>query len=367
MWLFLSTEIMFFAALIGTYIVVRFGAPLGTWPAPHDVHLVEILGFLNTAVLIGSSLTIVMSLEAARIDKARQAKKWMAVTLALGTVFLGIKLFEYNSKFAHGIYPWHRSLIHEKSDVYYAAAVRETLTAKKTELDDLRADEGELSEVDQQRLDTCNTLLNGLVKWAEITAATTDNPAVAHTALANLANSVYPLHGSDQVAILEREAQTLPKQRKDVAEEQFRLLQEQTELRKQAENPTDTGTRLAEVGARLEVIAREIKLLDDRLKAVALLQETEHGLNHRFAQEGGILRPWLLLPMMIPSGNMWASTYFLLTGFHAIHVIVGLIVFVIALRMTLNIQRAGFIENVGLYWHFVDIVWIFLFPLLYLF
>ena len=65
MWLFLSTEIMFFAALIGTYIVVRFGAPLGTWPAPHDVHLVEILGFLNTAVLIGSSLTIVMSLEAA--------------------------------------------------------------------------------------------------------------------------------------------------------------------------------------------------------------------------------------------------------------------------------------------------------------
>ena len=45
-WLFLSTEIMFFAGLIGTYIVLRFGAP--TWPAPHEVHLVEIIGVAST-------------------------------------------------------------------------------------------------------------------------------------------------------------------------------------------------------------------------------------------------------------------------------------------------------------------------------
>ena len=64
---------------------------------------------------------------------------------------------------------------------------------------------------------------------------------------------------------------------------------------------------------------------------------------------------------------MWASTYFLLTGFHAIHVLVGLIVFALMGFMTLNLARAGFVENIGLYWHFVDLVWIFLFPLLYLF
>ena len=39
------------------------------------------------------------------------------------------------------------------------------------------------------------------------------------------------------------------------------------------------------------------------------------------------LYPWLKLPMVIPGGNMWASTYFLLTGFHALHVLIGLIVF----------------------------------------
>src|SRR5262249_43961427 len=47
--------------------------------------------------------------------------------------------------------------------------------------------------------------------------------------------------------------------------------------------------------------------------------EHKHGLNDHFS--------WLKLPVIIPGGNMWASTYFLLTGFHAIHVIVGLIIF----------------------------------------
>jgi cytochrome c oxidase subunit 3 len=77
--------------------------------------------------------------------------------------------------------------------------------------------------------------------------------------------------------------------------------------------------------------------------------------------------PWLRLPIYIPGGNMWASTYFLLTGFHAIHVLVGLIVFGIMMFLPLTLARAGLVENIGLYWHFVDLVWIFLFPLLYLF
>jgi cytochrome c oxidase subunit 3 len=47
--------------------------------------------------------------------------------------------------------------------------------------------------------------------------------------------------------------------------------------------------------------------------------------------------------------------------------VVGLIAFGLALTMTLNRASAGTIENIGLYWHFVDLVWIFLFPLLYLF
>jgi cytochrome c oxidase subunit 3 len=73
---------------------------------------------------------------------------------------------------------------------------------------------------------------------------------------------------------------------------------------------------------------------------------------------------------VIPWGNMWASCYFAMTGFHALHVLGGLVVFVIILGMAmvgkLGTQHESMLEVTGLYWHFVDIVWIFLFPLLYL-
>lgn len=67
---------------------------------------------------------------------------------------------------------------------------------------------------------------------------------------------------------------------------------------------------------------------------------------------------------------MWASTYFCLTGFHALHVLGGMVTFAIILLIgamgKLTKAHAGLIENTGLYWHFVDLVWIFLFPMLYL-
>src|SRR6266481_5272612 len=78
----------------------------------------------------------------------------------------------------------------------------------------------------------------------------------------------------------------------------------------------------------------------------------------------------LHLTRVIPFGNLWASCYFAMTGFHALHVLGGLVIFVVILLAGLfgRIRRhhEGILELTGLYWHFVDIVWIFLFPLLYL-
>jgi cytochrome c oxidase subunit 3 len=123
-----------------------------------------------------------------------------------------------------------------------------------------------------------------------------------------------------------------------------------------------------------------IKVLEGRLAIIPkLLPDGEYYAPHHEGQHGehaagghgevglNAAEPWLRLPMKIPSGNMWASTYFLLTGFHAVHVLVGLFVFALVLPMRLDSKRSGLIENIGLYWHFVDLVWIFLFPLLYLF
>jgi cytochrome c oxidase subunit 3 len=64
------------------------------------------------------------------------------------------------------------------------------------------------------------------------------------------------------------------------------------------------------------------------------------------------------------------SLYFVMTGLHGIHVIVGIIVIGFMMKWSMQdiINTDDFIklENTGLYWHFVDIVWIYLFPLLYL-
>ena len=129
LWLFLSTEIMFFAGLIGTYIVLRFGVPAGSWPLPHDVHLIEKVGAFNTFVLILSSVTIVLAMEAAKTNKAKLAKVWFLITFALGGVFLAVKAGEYYSKFSHGIYPQKpRSMLYERANIYYVSAVRTRLS-----------------------------------------------------------------------------------------------------------------------------------------------------------------------------------------------------------------------------------------------
>src|SRR5215813_13059579 len=91
MWLFLVTEIMFFTALIGTYLIIRNAIPnddVLKWPTPHDVHLVEWMGAVNTFVLICSSVSVVLAHLAATKGDYKKAKLYVAITLALGGVFL---------------------------------------------------------------------------------------------------------------------------------------------------------------------------------------------------------------------------------------------------------------------------------------
>src|SRR3954452_1265259 len=119
LWLFLVTEIMFFTALIGTYILLRNSSTsiprrdeAGNvqwlaWPKPHDVHLIESIGAINTFVLICSSVTVVLAPYSLHKRNTKRAIQYVAATLALGTTFLVIKAFEYKSKIDHDILPGH--------------------------------------------------------------------------------------------------------------------------------------------------------------------------------------------------------------------------------------------------------------------
>ncbi len=71
------------------------------------------------------------------------------------------------------------------------------------------------------------------------------------------------------------------------------------------------------------------------------------------------------------SGLQFANLFFTITGFHGLHVTIGVILNIIVLIMTMTgvFERRGhylMIEKIGLYWHFVDLVWVFVFTFFYL-
>jgi cytochrome c oxidase subunit 3 len=268
MWLFLATEIMFFSGLIGAYIVLRFGS--ARWPTPHDVHLVEWMGAVNTFVLICSSVTVVLAHKVLGQGKVGEAVIYMMVTLALGGVFLVIKAFEYNAKYHHNILPGY---------------VRETVDASY------------LKDLKDKTLPQMRSIASRTPEQEKVLAGV-----------------------QEFAAHLDKDGMTV--------------------------NDNTANIKRAK---ELSAAARDAFPRDK-------YPEHEH--------------PDLWLPQMIPMGNLWASTYFTLTGIHALHVVGGLVIFVLILSLAalgrFGPQHTQFVEMTGLYWHFVDIVWIFLFPLLYL-
>jgi cytochrome c oxidase subunit 3 len=103
MWLFLVTEILFFGGLFAAYMVYRLMYPRAFAEASHELDIV--LGGINTAVLIGSSLTMAMAVWSAQLGKRGGQLLFLALTIGLGLVFLGIKAVEYSHKFEHHLVP----------------------------------------------------------------------------------------------------------------------------------------------------------------------------------------------------------------------------------------------------------------------
>lgn len=293
MWLFLITEIMFFTGLIGVYTLLRNGSPTPQepWPRPHDVHLAEIWGAVNTFVLICSSVTVVLAHFALTQGQNSRAVLLIGLSLLLGFVFLGIKAYEYSAKFQHGILPGR---VPEKLDGHGGPKYVHKI---KAELEDL-VKHGEEHHADAKTIAAAKNLLEKLPQLTprEINAAVVGTHYFEH-------------------------------------------------------KPKEYIDRLTE---------------HEQQRVMQVLNIDEKELEQGLVPEGS----HLFLSHSIPYGNMWASCYFALTGFHALHVIGGLVVFVVILIRgafgAIGARQIPMFEVLGLYWHFVDIVWIFLFPLLYL-
>ncbi len=285
MWLFLGTEIMFFTAFIGTYIVLRMGSP--GWPTSPDVTHIRIwAGALNTFVLLTSSYFVVVAHESMHSNNFAKARKFLWMTFACACLFLGIKGYEYYGKISHDILPGR---IPESSQQAMEKVVRELEAVVSARSDALLGD------------------------------PTVKEPLVT--------------------------------------------------LRDEAGKPDVDETRKNQISAVLALSEQTAKLKDDVITEAAELEGVEHQLAEmKLNEQYGSLVQGVREPHPILYGNLFASVYFLLTGFHAIHVIVGMILFALMLKLgnKLSARQCDFVENAGLYWHFVDLVWIFLFPLIYI-
>ncbi len=103
MWVFIATEVLFFGALIFGYTVYRTAYPEQFRLAGRDSLM--LLGSINQAILVTSSLTMVLAVRAAHANQQRALLRLLLATAALGFAFLGVKGYEYAQDAASHVLP----------------------------------------------------------------------------------------------------------------------------------------------------------------------------------------------------------------------------------------------------------------------
>jgi cytochrome c oxidase subunit 3 len=308
MWLFLGTEIMFFTAFIGANLVLRIGSP--GWPTDPDVTHIKIwAGGLNTFVLITSSYCVVIAHEAMIAKNFKKARVYLAWTFALSCLFLGIKGSEYYGKFDHDILPGH---IAENDEQAINKVTREMEAAVNSQM-----------------------ARHGLKGKALADKRTALQAAIGKQSGGN----------KTQLQVLA------------VFDAEF------AELKRHARDNVSLSIPFSKFEERRKTLTAGAKL-----PPLTLHEVQEHVTKLKADEQLKSLMSSVHDPHPIPYGNLFASTYFIMTGFHALHVVIGMILFGMVLMQgsKLDSNWNDWVENSGLYWHFVDLVWIFLFPLLYI-
>ncbi|MBV9462889.1 MAG: heme-copper oxidase subunit III [Verrucomicrobiae bacterium] len=102
-WLFLASEVMLFGGLFATYIVLRTQSL--DWHPGRWFDLNIPIGTFNTAVLISSSITMVLAWANLKLNNFKMFRLFMGITILCGAIFLGVKSVEYTEKFRHHHFP----------------------------------------------------------------------------------------------------------------------------------------------------------------------------------------------------------------------------------------------------------------------
>lgn len=312
MWTFLATEILMFGGLFCAYAVYRYNNPDVFRYSEH--HLDTTLGAVNTVVLLTSSLTMALAVRAAQLGRTKQLCILLSLTLLGGFGFMGIKAVEYYDKYEHVLMPGSYNR-------YDRAGNPEAFQHALPEILGL-AGHDEAAEFVAE---------HGISDSEEATHAAASDPEGEESTQAEAAAPA----GADETV--------------DEAAAQVALNQRLARIDPSYIDPNagqDDAARIRPSFATTTGI-------------VAAEREAAYGVAYTdlSVKEQSNVKAFF-------------SIYFMATGLHGIHVLVGMgLIGWILLRSAAGAFGPAYftpVDLVGLYWHLVDLIWIFLFPLLYL-
>ena len=397
-WLFLASEVMLFGALFSSYVLLRVGAEPGTW----SMGLMDLyVGAGNTMVLIASSMFVVLAWAELKQGNLAGYKKWKWATIACAVLFLCVKWgYEWPSKFKHyDVWLNNATVLHEKFDEGYHEVASHGEHADDEHEHGDAAHGGDVEKYVEkiyttrffkERSEASHAAFDDA--WRNGTLALSGHINAYEEAQIDVRITGWKADaGVSEDAAAEALVKQLAKQdtedtegAEDAAGLRLNggLLSEKTDYdtAKRAESALgQAGFTVALSVADYKTVKAHpwmwrTKRVTEDIGGKPRVSSIVFGLDHSHHQEitldvGDIKR----LSAYEPKHSTFFGIYYTITGLHAAHVFGGILIMLYnMLPIGLGLwhrdreQFTNRIETFGLFWHFVDLVWIFLFPILYI-
>jgi cytochrome c oxidase subunit III len=329
-WLFLVTEILFFSGLFCAYTVYRAMHPEVFLYSSY--YLDPVAGAVNTAVLILSSLTAAWAVRNAQLRQQRRMVVNIIITILCGTTFLVIHANEYHEKYESGMV-WSscetQPTMHKA--LHRCFKPKEQLWTQES----FKEQHPEAAAFAAKLYAAENAQKGGNEKTSRLEPSSAAGHYRFAAATVNKSSTMKNSPGGATITPVAAAAKS-----DDAAGMSQQLLAEVAEVARQ--ESTTNGTVDTQLG-------REIKPLVD----------------------AGVIGPRSVGGVSHPKdAHVFFALFFFMTGLHSIHVIAGIGIWVWMLVRVFKKQFGptyfGPIDYAALYWHLVDMIWIYLFPLLYL-
>jgi cytochrome c oxidase subunit 3 len=343
-WLFLLTEVLFFAGLFCAYTVYRAIRPEVFVYAHY--YLDTTMGAINTCVLLLSSLTAAWAVRNAQLGQHNLLKLNIAITIACACTFMVVKYFEYSHKVHDGLL-WGPNFA-PKVPVW--------------ELESFKKKHPEAAEYAHKLAEHSKQKAAAGAAPAAAGAAPATAAAGPAVPLATGSQAVIPPLASGSAAPIPSPAAHVdapptgssPAAAASAAPTASAPAAPATAAPAPAAPVAAAPAPAANAPALAPLPKPSRAALEPLLKAGLVGEKAE--------QREGISRP--------RNAHVFFGIYFFMTGLHGLHVLIGIGIFI---WMFLKAQKGVFgpnyfgpIDYSALYWHLVDLIWIYLFPLLYL-